>query len=37
LALLIFDLMPAAKAALSALSTGAAGRIPKLARGVALV
>jgi 2-octaprenyl-6-methoxyphenol hydroxylase len=37
LALLIFDVMPPAKAALSALSTGGAGRIPKLARGVALV
>jgi 2-octaprenyl-6-methoxyphenol hydroxylase len=37
LALLIFDLLPPAKAALSALSTGGAGRIPKLARGVALV
>ncbi len=34
--LLAFDLLPPAKAALSALSTGAAGRIPKLARGVAL-
>jgi len=37
--LLAFDLAPAAKAALSRLSTGAAGggtRIPKLARGVAL-
>lgn len=32
--LLAFDLLPPAKAALSALSTGAAGRIPKLARGV---
>jgi 2-octaprenyl-6-methoxyphenol hydroxylase len=37
LALLAFDLLPPAKAALSSLSTGAAGRIPKLARGVALV
>jgi 2-octaprenyl-6-methoxyphenol hydroxylase len=37
LALLIFDVTPAAKAALSTLSTGGAGRIPKLARGVALV
>jgi 2-octaprenyl-6-methoxyphenol hydroxylase len=34
LGLLAFDLLPPAKAALSALSTGAAGRIPKLARGV---
>ena len=32
--LLAFDLLPPAKAALSSLSTGAAGRIPKLARGV---
>jgi 2-octaprenyl-6-methoxyphenol hydroxylase len=36
LALLAFDLLPQPKAALSRLSTGAAGRIPKLARGVAL-
>jgi 2-octaprenyl-6-methoxyphenol hydroxylase len=36
LGLLAFDLMPPAKAALSRLSTGAAGRVPKLARGVAL-
>lgn len=36
LGLLAFDLMPPAKAALSSLSTGAAGRVPKLARGVAL-
>lgn len=36
LALLAFDLLPPAKAALSALSTGASGRIPKLARGVVL-
>jgi 2-octaprenyl-6-methoxyphenol hydroxylase len=36
LALLTFDLLPPAKAALSSLSTGAAQRIPKLARGVAL-
>ena len=36
LGLLAFDLLPPAKAALSALSTGAAGRIPKLARGVPL-
>jgi 2-octaprenyl-6-methoxyphenol hydroxylase len=34
LGLLAFDLLPPAKAALSALSIGAAGRIPKLARGV---
>ncbi len=34
--LLAFDLAAPAKAALSRLSTGAAGRIPKLARGVAL-
>jgi 2-octaprenyl-6-methoxyphenol hydroxylase len=36
LGLLAFDLLPPAKAALSALSTGAGGRIPMLARGVAL-
>jgi 2-octaprenyl-6-methoxyphenol hydroxylase len=36
LGLLAFDLSPPAKAALSRLSTGASGRIPKLARGVAL-
>jgi 2-octaprenyl-6-methoxyphenol hydroxylase len=36
LGLLAFDVMPVAKAALSRLSTGAAGRVPKLARGVAL-
>jgi 2-octaprenyl-6-methoxyphenol hydroxylase len=36
LGLLAFDLLPPAKAALSSLSTGAAGRVPKLARGVAL-
>jgi 2-octaprenyl-6-methoxyphenol hydroxylase len=36
LGLLAFDLLPPAKAALSRLSTGATGRIPKLARGVAL-
>jgi len=36
LGLLAFDLLPPAKAALSRLSTGAAGRTPKLARGVAL-
>lgn len=34
--LLAFDLMPAAKGALAQLSLGAAGRVPKLARGVAL-
>jgi 2-octaprenyl-6-methoxyphenol hydroxylase len=34
--LLAFDLLPPAKAALSRLSSGAAGRVPKLARGVAL-
>jgi 2-octaprenyl-6-methoxyphenol hydroxylase len=36
LGLLAFDLLPPAKAALSRLSTGGSGRIPKLARGVAL-
>ncbi len=36
LGLLAFDLAPPAKAALSRLSTGATGRVPKLARGVAL-
>jgi 2-octaprenyl-6-methoxyphenol hydroxylase len=36
LGLLAFDVLPPAKAALSRLSTGTAGRIPKLARGVAL-
>ena len=36
-ALLAFDQLPPAKAALSRLSTGAGGRIPKLARGVPLV
>jgi 2-octaprenyl-6-methoxyphenol hydroxylase len=36
LGLLAFDVLPPAKDALSRLSTGAAGRIPKLARGVAL-
>jgi 2-octaprenyl-6-methoxyphenol hydroxylase len=36
LALLAFDLLPPAKSALSALSTGAGGRIPRLARGVSL-
>jgi 2-octaprenyl-6-methoxyphenol hydroxylase len=34
--LLAFDLLPPAKAALSLLSTGASGRMPKLARGVML-
>jgi 2-octaprenyl-6-methoxyphenol hydroxylase len=34
--LLAFDVLPPAKAALSRLSTGAAGRVPKLARGVPL-
>jgi 2-octaprenyl-6-methoxyphenol hydroxylase len=34
LGLLAFDLLPPAKAALSSLSTGGSGRIPKLARGV---
>jgi hypothetical protein len=34
--LLAFDLLPPAKAALSTLSTGSAGRVPKLARGVGL-
>ena len=36
LGLLAFDLLPPAKAALSRLSTGANGRVPKLARGVPL-
>ena len=36
LGLLAFDLLPPAKSALSALSTGAAGRVPKLARGIRL-
>jgi len=36
LGLLLFDLLPQAKAALSSLSVGAAGRIPRLARGVPL-
>jgi 2-octaprenyl-6-methoxyphenol hydroxylase len=36
LGLLAFDLLPPAKSALSRLSTGASGRIPKLARGVSL-
>lgn len=35
--MLAFDLMPVAKGALSQLSLGAAGRIPKLARGARLV
>jgi 2-octaprenyl-6-methoxyphenol hydroxylase len=34
--LLAFDLLPPAKAALSLLSTGSSGRVPKLARGVGL-
>ena len=37
LGLLAFDLLPPAKAALSRLSTGGSGRVPKLARGVALI
>jgi 2-octaprenyl-6-methoxyphenol hydroxylase len=36
LGLLAFDLLPPAKAALSLLSTGGGGRVPKLARGVPL-
>jgi 2-octaprenyl-6-methoxyphenol hydroxylase len=36
LGLLAFDLLPPAKAALARLSTGANGRVPKLARGVPL-
>ena len=36
LGLLAFDLLPPAKSVLSRLSTGGGGRIPKLARGVAL-
>jgi 2-octaprenyl-6-methoxyphenol hydroxylase len=36
LGLLAFDLLPPAKAALSRLSSGANGRVPKLARGVPL-
>jgi 2-octaprenyl-6-methoxyphenol hydroxylase len=36
LGLLAFDLLPPAKSALSRLSTGGNGRVPKLARGVAL-
>jgi 2-octaprenyl-6-methoxyphenol hydroxylase len=35
--MLAFDLMPAAKGALAQLSLGAAGRIPKLARGASLL
>jgi 2-octaprenyl-6-methoxyphenol hydroxylase len=37
LGLIAFDLMPLAKGALSQLSLGAAGRIPKLARGASLL
>jgi 2-octaprenyl-6-methoxyphenol hydroxylase len=37
LGLLAFDLLPPAKAALSRLSTGGSGRVPKLARGVPLI
>jgi 2-octaprenyl-6-methoxyphenol hydroxylase len=37
LGLLAFDLLPPAKSALSRLSSGGGGRIPKLARGVALI
>jgi 2-octaprenyl-6-methoxyphenol hydroxylase len=37
LGLLAFDLLPPAKSALSRLSTGASGRVPKLARGVPLL
>ena len=36
LALLAFDVLPPAKSALSRLSTGAGGRVPRLARGVPL-
>ncbi len=36
LGLLAFDLLPPAKSALSRFSTGGSGRVPKLARGVAL-
>jgi 2-octaprenyl-6-methoxyphenol hydroxylase len=36
LGLLAFDLLPPAKSALSRLSTGGGGRVPKLARGVTL-
>jgi 2-octaprenyl-6-methoxyphenol hydroxylase len=35
--LLAFDLLPPAKAAMSQLSLGAAGRVPRLARGASLV
>jgi len=35
--LLAFDLLPPAKAAMSRLSVGAAGRVPRLARGVPLI
>jgi 2-octaprenyl-6-methoxyphenol hydroxylase len=35
--MLAFDLMPVAKSALSQLSLGAAGRVPKLARGASLL
>jgi 2-octaprenyl-6-methoxyphenol hydroxylase len=34
--LLVFDLLPPAKAAMSRLSAGGGARVPKLARGVAL-
>ena len=37
LGLLAFDAFPPAKAAMARLSVGAAGRIPRLARGVPLV
>jgi 2-octaprenyl-6-methoxyphenol hydroxylase len=37
LGLLAFDLLPPAKEALSRLSTGGSGRVPKLARGVSLL
>jgi 2-octaprenyl-6-methoxyphenol hydroxylase len=36
LGLLAFDTLPPAKAAMSRLSVGAAGRVPRLARGVPL-
>ena len=36
LGLLAFDALPPAKSALARLSVGAAGRVPRLARGVAL-
>jgi 2-octaprenyl-6-methoxyphenol hydroxylase len=35
--LLAFDAFPPAKAAMARLSVGAAGRVPRLARGVPLV